>query len=310
MNITAPHLFSGLLVVCCCACHFLGADHCHATPPRHTQIDAPKQIDTPAEHLDSFSGFTEPFREIKLCVAESGSVDTVLIHRGMTVDARQLLMTLDCDVLQANRNVAAAKAESTSRIDALTIESDLKQQRYEKLQQLLDDGAGSVEEVRRAKADASVAMLEVEAARQEMRLRKLELREIEARIEQRRVYSPISGVITDVTKQPGEYVSQQEPHVATVVQLDRLRVTLFVPTSVAGWLDSMTEVDLWLTESDQRCVGRIDYVGVVTEADSGRVRVDLLIDNPNRHYRSGVRCQLRTTRERIRPATLTPTPRD
>ncbi|WP_372894898.1 efflux RND transporter periplasmic adaptor subunit [Stieleria sp.] len=304
MNITAPHLFSGLLVVCCCACDWLDANRCLATPPRQPQIDSP------GEHLQTFSGFTEPIREIQLCVVESGSIDTVLIHRGMKVDAGQLLMTLDCDVLQASRNVAAAKAESRSRIDALIIESDLKQQRYEKLQQLLDDGAGSVEEVRRAKADASVAMLEVDAAREEMRLRKLELREIEARIEQRRVYSPISGVITDVTKQPGEYVSQQEPHVATVVQLDRLRVTLFVPTSVAGWLDSMTKVDLWLPESDQRCVGRVDYVGVVTEADSGRVRVDLLIDNPNRHYRSGVRCQLQTTGETLRPTTPTATPRN
>ncbi|QDV88665.1 efflux RND transporter periplasmic adaptor subunit [Planctomycetes bacterium TBK1r] len=304
MNITAPHLFSGLLVACCCACLCLDADRCHAAPPGQTQID------TPAEHLDAFSGFTEPFREIELCVAESGSVDTVLIHRGMKVDEGQLLITLDCDVLQASRNVASARAESRSRIDALIIESDLKHQRYEKLQQLLDDGAGSVEEVRRAKADASVAMLEVDAAREEIRLRKLELREIEARIEQRRVYSPISGVITDVTKQPGEYVSLQEPHVATVVQLDRLRVTLFVPTSVAGSLDSMSEVDLWQPESDQRCVGRVDYVGVVTEADSGRVRVDLLIDNPNRHYRSGVRCQLQATRARIRPTTLTATPKD
>ncbi|PAY16083.1 hypothetical protein CKO51_28715 [Rhodopirellula sp. SM50] len=307
MNTTAPHLFSGLLVVCCCAYPCLGLSLGHAAPPQRETL---AERDTSAEHLDTFSGFTEPYREIKLCLAESGSVDTVLIHRGMKVDAGQLLLTLDSDVLQANRNVAAAKAESRSRVDALIIESDLKQQRYEKLQQLLDDGAGSVEEVRRANADASVAMLQVEAAREEMRLRQLELREIEARIEQRRVYSPISGVITEVTKQPGEYVSQQEPHVATVVQLDRLRVTLFVPTSVAGSMDSKAEVDLWLPETEQRCIGRVDYVGVVTEADSGRVRVDLLIDNPNRHYRSGVRCQLPFVGEKIRPTTLTAAPKD
>ena len=107
------------------------------------------------------------------------------------------------------------------------IESDLRQQRLEQLDKLLQDGAGSLEEVRRAKADSAVAKLEVDAAREEIKLRQLELREIEARLTQRRITSPIDGVIT--------------------------------------------------------------------EADSGRVRLDVIINNSDGNYRSGVRCDMQST---------------
>ncbi len=209
------------------------------------------------------------------------------------MEAGDLLVSLNTQVLQSGRLIAAAKAESTTRLQALRIESQLSRQRFEKLEALQQDGAGSIEETERAKADASVADLEVGAAGGELRLRKLELDEIDARIAQRQLRSPINGIVTEVKKEIGEYVSLQEPHVATVVQLDRLRVTFYVPTETAATLTGGGTVTLSFPDSGESCHATIHYVGVVTEADSGRVRVDVAIDNPTGRYRSGVLCQLR-----------------
>ena len=295
MKRSAPPILSGLLVVLICVPPSLGA-----TPNPHVS----SSIAVP-QH---YSGFTEPVKKIKISAAESGPVARICIKRGRQVRRGELLLELDTTVLDANRKVALAKSETMSRIDALKIESQVRKQRYEKLHKLQEDGAGSLEEVRRAKADASVAALEVDAALEEMQLRKLELQEIEARIEQRQVHSPIAGVITEVKKEAGEYVSMQDPHVATVVQLDQLRVTFYVPTRVAVSINAGAEVDLMLTETNQKCVGAVEYVGVVTEADSGTVRLDVLIDNPNRTFRSGVRCEMQSPVSSIRESTFTSQP--
>lgn len=239
-----------------------------------------------------FDGFTEPVRKIEVSASESGRLSTVDVKRGDVIEAGTMMMVLDTNILDASRRVAEAKSKATARIDALVIEANIRQDRYQKLRQLYDDGAGSIEEVRRAEADATVASLEVDQAREEMQLRNLELQEIEARIELRRVRSPIAGVVTDVIKDAGEYVSLQEPHVATVVQLDRLRVTFFVPTRIALQMSTDARLTLVFPESEQVCQGSVEHVGAVTEADSGRVRLDVLLDNRNQQFRSGVRCRM------------------
>lgn len=238
-----------------------------------------------------FNGFTKPIREIEVSASDSGRLALVHVKRGDIVQQDQLMIELDTKILEASRRVAAAKSKATAQIDALVVEAKIREERHLKLLRLHEDGAGSIEEVRRSEADATVAALKVDAAREDASLRSLELEEIEARIELRRVRSPLHGIVTDVLKDAGEYVSLQQPHIATVVQLDRLRVTFFVPTFVAVRLEQSQMLQLILPDTQTFCQGEIEYVGTVTKADSGRVRLDVLIDNKNNELRSGVLCQ-------------------
>ncbi|MEL6104866.1 MAG: efflux RND transporter periplasmic adaptor subunit [Planctomycetota bacterium] len=239
-----------------------------------------------------FTGYTEPIRRIQVAASESGKIDAIEIKLGDRVSSGDLLVRLDSNILDATRRVALAKYESSAQLEAAKAKSDQKKQRFEKLQGLLESGAGSVEEVRRAETDAEVAAFEVEALREERRLRQLEVAEIEARIAKRRVCSPITGVVTDVTKEVGEYVALGDPHLVTVVRLDQLRVKFFLPTDLARSLGQNMPVDLSFPETKRRCRGVIEYVEAVTQADSGRVRVHVLLDNSEQAFRSGVPCQL------------------
>ena len=51
-------------------------------------------------------------------------------------------------------------------------------------------------------------------------------------------------------------------------------------------------MEIFLSETSQRTVGSVDYVAPITQGDSGRVRVDVLIKNGASDIRSGVRCRL------------------
>ena len=239
---------------------------------------------------ETFEGFTEPFRSIDVSASDSGSVSEINVKRGDRVESGQLLIALDSTVLEASRRVAEMRTRSVARIEALRIEHQLREDRYRQLLALHDEGAGSAEEVKRAKADVDVAKLNIQAAEEELAKSRLELGEIEARLDQRRVRSPVDAIVTDVRKEVGEYVSVTEPHCVTIVQLEKLRVTFYLPTPLALTLKPGQSIALSFPDFKKRTDGQIEYVARVTEADSGRVRVDVLLDNTKGEWRSGVRC--------------------
>lgn len=240
----------------------------------------------------TFEAFTEPIHSIDASAADTGRIAEVNVKRGDRVRRGDLLMVLDSQVLDASRQLADRKASSSARIMALEVELELRINRFEQLRGLLGDGAGNPEEVRRARADADVARLNVQAAREDQELARLQLAEIEARIEQRKIRSSLDGIVTEVLKEPGEYVSTLDPHVVTIVRLDQLRATFYVPTETARFLSVEDAARLKMASTRRDATGRIEYIAPLTEADSGRVRVDVLIDNTKGTFRSGVRCTL------------------
>lgn len=239
----------------------------------------------------TFEAFTKPYREVEVSAAEGGRLSVVSIKRGQVVQQDQQLMALDSSVLEASRQIAKSKVDATARIEALRVEVDVAENKFQKLKALYESGAGNPEEVRRAEADAQIAKLNVSAAEEDRKLSELELKEIDARIAHRQIRSPIDGVVTDVKFEVGEYVSLNEPQVATVVDLSQLRASFFIPTAIALNLDSKLRVELLLPDTDQKAFGEIEHISAVTEADSGRVRVDVVLPNSGTKIRSGIRCR-------------------
>lgn len=250
--------------------------------------------DTTGASRHPYEGFTQPFRKILVAASDSGRVADVLVRRGGTVRRGQILLKLDTTILEAAREVAAAEAEASAAINALQVRLRVAQRRLEQFKALAESGRGSNEELLRAEADAEIARFNLKAAEEERGRQHLELRQIEAQIGARQAASPIDGVVTEVTREIGEFVSPNDPHVATVVDLSQLRTLFFLPTAQALRLQPKQQVRLTLPESNTPLVGVVECVGATTDADSGRVRVDVLIDNQAGDYRSGVRCVIDT----------------
>ena len=244
---------------------------------------------TPVRAIEAF---TEPFRVIELAAPESGRIALIHVQRGSRVEAGQLLVELDTSVQNASLRVAAQKASATARVQALRVEHVRKQRRYATLQGLSSEGAGTPDELLDADAEQQIAELNVRAAEEEIEQHKLELQELEAQIEQRRIHSKIAGVVTDVPREVGEFVTSAEPHVATVVDLSQLRITFFIPTESALTLEAGQKLAIHISGRTQPVTGQIEYVGSVTQADSGRVRLDVVVDNARGELRSGLRCSM------------------
>ena len=204
----------------------------------------------------SFDGFTEPFRKIEVAASETGTVAQLLVHEGDRVTKGQALATLDNDVLEVSREIAAANVHAKGKLDSAVAERELRKTRLERLEPLRAEGHASQEEIDRARADLAVAEANLQAAREQHQLDELEGKKIEAMIERRTLRSPIDGYVLKIQKDEREFVSVNSASVATVVQLDPLRVVFSLPTAYAAKLSVGGAVDLELPESGARSAAR------------------------------------------------------
>ena len=227
--------------------------------------------------------------------AENGIVNEINVKRGDIVKEGDLLFELDMSVLKASRRLSLAKANQKAKLRSAEVQLETNTKRYKQKVELLNENAGSPEEVERAKTEMEIARQNIEAILEENEQATLETKRIESQMEQKRVRSPISGVVIDVRKKVGEYVSVNDPHVVTVEQLNALRVVFYLPTARAVKIKVGDTADVLMTEKDQHAKAIVEYVAPVTNADSGRVRIEVVIENERRKYRSGVRCRMQET---------------
>lgn len=243
-----------------------------------------------AAHGEIYESFTEPIRTHDVASLEMGTVTEVYVQLGSYVAAGEPLVRLDSSLLQASKKLAEAKAKPGAKLRAMKVELNAKTHRLQQLGELLDSGAGNEEEVRRAIVDVDVARLNVAAATEEIAIAKLQLQEIEARIEQRLTRSPRNGIVTDIYYEVGEYVSTQAMQCVKVVDVETILATFYLPTAEALRFEEGDAVSISLPEGGETVSGAIRYISKVTEAESGRVRVDVAIDNATGRVRSGMRC--------------------
>ncbi|HEY2410645.1 MAG TPA: efflux RND transporter periplasmic adaptor subunit [Pirellulaceae bacterium] len=243
-----------------------------------------------AQGDDAIDGFTEPFRKIELAPAEPGVLASLMAKEGDTVEAGQLLASLDNDVLQISLKISKQVLESHGKLAAAKAERDVRSVRLGRLQELQPKGFAHREEVDRAAADLAVAEANVLSLTEQHGLDMLEYEKAQALLERRQIRSPIAGVITKSHHDEGEYIAGNNPVVFTVVQLHPLRAVFAIPAADARSLKIDQTVTLRFPDSGQECAGRIELVSPVIDAESGLVRVKVIIPNEDGKKPCGARC--------------------
>ena len=210
-------------------------------------------------------GYTEPCRIITVSAGDIGVIAEMLVKEGDAVTKGQVLARLDITVLSAELEIAKAEAKLAAT----------RNQRVLELQQ-----------------STRVTPEELEKAKTELAIKNAQVRRIEAMIEVRTMHSPVDGVVTEIKRDPSESVSAANPHVLTVVQIDRLSVNLFLPPARVEKLKIGDQTELLLLDPDRRVPALVEFVSPITDAASGTVRVKFAIENPTGAIRSGGRCTL------------------
>ncbi len=213
----------------------------------------------------SIFGYTEPYKTINVSAGEQGIIAEMLVAEGARASKGEVLARLDTAALQAELEIAKAEAK-------------LQATRLKRLEELSAANRSTPEELDRARTDLTI--------------KDAQTRKIEAQIETRTLRSPVDGVVTEIKRDPSEAVSAANPHVLTVVQVDKLIVNLFLPPARAATFQAGARVNLQLLDEQRLTPAIVEFVSPVTDSASGTVRVKFVIENTAGAHRSGGRCTL------------------
>jgi len=247
---------------------------------------------TPYLWAEDIDGFTEPYRDIDVAASELGSIASISVTEGQRVRAGQILAQLDDNVLRASLAIAEAGRQFEGRLDSALAELELQSDMLRKLELLREQKHASQQEVDRTLSQRNIADARVKSVREELIVKALECKRIEAQLERRRIYSPIDGIITLIYRDQGEFVSAGDPNVLKVVQLDPLLVVFSVPSEKAQRISPDQVVKVRLEDSKTEVDGFVEFISPTADAQSGTSRVRVRIPNTGERLPSGATCLL------------------
>lgn len=237
-------------------------------------------------------GFTEPFRDLDVASTDVGIVSLINVKEGDRVQKDQILGTLDQTLLNATLEIADRSRNAKGRVNSAQADIRLRTERGEKLKMLLERKHATQEEFDRSLVEKEVSEAQLLAVQEELLIRGLEYDRIQVQLEQRNVRSPINGVVIKVHRDIGEFVSSNDPVIATVVQLDPLIAIYSVPSVLSHELKANAEVSMFVGEARLPAKGTVDYIAPVIDAQSGTILIKVRVPNSNNVYRSGEKCLL------------------
>lgn len=243
-----------------------------------------------------YPGLVQPLHDVTLSSGVGGIVASRRVHPGSKVGAGQVLMVLD-DRLQSveaqrRRVIQEDNSELKATVDRVRIARGL----YDDAQKVYDKtGSISRDELARLEADYLSAQGRLEQLQAQKQREKLEQQGAEQEKQMRQLVAPVSGVVTKVDIEPGEWAKPGEALIR-LVDASTLVFKTNIPMAAVGGVKQGGVLPV-LVEGDGARVAqvpaRITFVSPVADAASGLVEVRASIANPGGKLRAGSKAVLR-----------------
>jgi len=222
----------------------------------------------------------------------AGVLEEIMVDRGAEVTEGQLLAVLDSRLDEANLNLAQARVNLVSALEASMAAREYFADAYDRAKQLYEEGVISVELRDRAEEEALLAESRWRVEQESHTLWRMELERSKVQLEMRNIMSPLSGVVTDRMVDPGEFVGQAT--LLTIAQLDPLYVEVVAPASMYGAIRSGTRATVMPGDPvGGSYEAEVTVVDKVLDAASNTFRVRLELPNPDNLLPAGLRARVR-----------------
>ncbi|MFG0268123.1 MAG: efflux RND transporter periplasmic adaptor subunit [Rhodopirellula sp. JB055] len=241
---------------------------------------------------DEYEAFTEPYRRINVSSSEMGVITDLKVREGDEVRQGQVLAQLEDSLLRKTLEVSRAAKDAVGGKTAAEAEVVIREQQVQSYRRLSTQGNATPRELERAESDHQQALARLQSVTEELNVRALEYQRVICQLEQRRILSPADGVVVSLAKEAGEFVSPTDPVLLQLVQLDRLKAVFSVPLRRIDRLSEGQTVVVRVGGSRRPVVGTLEHISPVANAESGTIRVRVILDNQKKDLRSGVVCWL------------------
>ena len=222
----------------------------------------------------------EPNQVVTIAAEVAGRVEWIGPREGALVNAGDLLMRLNTDLLQAEFESSQAQAKND-------------QTEFERQQGLVKGGAAPSRELDQAATDLAISQAKLE--------------EVLARLERTRIVAPTTGVLNRLSVEQGEYVQAGTP-VADIVQIDIVKVAVNMPERDVAFFSSGQTVEILadIKGRQQSFKGMITFISSVADERTRSTRMEIKLANPDGILRSGQIVRARLTRQILENAIMIP----
>ncbi len=241
---------------------------------------------------ESIDAFLEPDRVVNIASPFRDRISIIHVREGDRVKKGELLVELDSRVLKTKLALAEEVASFHGLIDSVRARVSMQKNRFIMLQRLAETGNARPQEMIKAKTDLSMAEARLRSAREERRMKKLEVQIIRAMIEEKKLRSPVDGVVVKVYKQEAELAGGGErPNLVSIARLHPLKARFHLVPRQARQLKRGAAV-IVMADS-MRIEGEVDSVSPIVNPQSGTMEVCVTVPNRDNRLFSGTLATLR-----------------
>lgn len=245
-------------------------------------------------HATGIDCLIESNQLVELASPVSGLLDKVTVKRGDVVRRGQVLAQLESRAEQASTELARYKSEQLGPTRMAESKLEFSKRKYSRRKDMAAEKLMSPQERDDAEAEYSLAEAELQVARDNKHLARLEYQQQGALLALRTIRSPFDGVVVDQLAYPGEVVElgASRKAILKVAQLDPLRVHVILPKEIFGKLTAGMLVEVTPeTHGRGRYAAKVRSIDKVIDAASGTFVVFLDLPNPKLEIPAGSKCR-------------------
>jgi membrane fusion protein, multidrug efflux system len=260
----------------------LGCSNSVAEPKQKAPEAAPIAVKlAPAQPLKvprvlTLSGTLVGAEQARVAAGAAGKVLATYVERGSVVKKGAVLVRLDA------RALAAQAREAEAQVESLKAQEAQAKIDCERMQGLLGKGAIAKADYEKSRTQCETSKWSLSAAHARKALTAEALRDTEIR-------APFNGMIVERNVTAGEYVRPDSP-VATLVDVDALRVELTVPEADVAQVRQGMTVDFRVASDDKGPPhkGRVRYIGPAVRQQTRDAVVEAVVENAGHDLRPGM----------------------
>jgi membrane fusion protein (multidrug efflux system) len=223
----------------------------------------------------ALTGTLTPNRKSDVAADATGKVAAILVERGTLLPSGAAIVRLD------RRSASLAEEEASAQAGAARAQQALAERECGRADKLWAEGAINGAEHDRALAQCTAARLQATAASARARMAGKNLGDAVVR-------APFRGLVAERYVSEGEYV-RPDTRVATLVEIDPLRLELSVPEAAVPVLQKAAEVAFQVAAfPGETFHGKIRYVGPAVRRQSRDLLVEAVIANADRRLLPGM----------------------
>ena len=253
------------------------------------------------------TGALKPKEQVDVTAKVTGRLERLYFQIGDPIREGDLIAELDDDEIQQQVNRAKASI-GVARASMQQREAEKQNAIVElsRAQSLLDDGLISPQDFAAAKTRLEVVKAQVEFARAQTAQTEAELGELKIRLEQTKIYAPMSGFVATRFVDVGALISPTTPLVK-LVNLSTMVTLANVPERNIGRLrvGNPAEIEVDAIPGDT-FTGRVARIAPVLDAATRTALVEIDVPNPGNLFKAEMFVRIRLDTGALRSAVLIP----